>query len=56
MTTLYCAICGGRFQPDTDHVEIDAERVMMEYPNEKEMFVMHTDCWDRLTGGWMEPA
>lgn len=56
MTTLYCAICGGRMEPDTDHVEIDAERVRMRDRNDVDEYVMHLDCWDRLTKGWMDPA
>ena len=56
MTTLYCAICGGRFEPDVDHVRVDAETVRIEDRNQTEQFVFHPDCWRRLTEGWMQPA
>jgi len=56
MNTLYCAICGGRFEPDDDHVEIEAEHVRMNDRNEQDMFVFHPMCWERLSKGWMDPA
>ncbi|WP_247005086.1 hypothetical protein [Halosolutus gelatinilyticus] len=56
MTTLYCAICERRFEPDTDHVEIDAEHVRMDDRNEIDDYVMHTRCWLNLTEGWVDPA
>lgn len=56
MTTLYCAICEGRFEPDTDHVKIDAEHVRMADRNEGEQFVFHVGCWDRMSRGWVDPA
>lgn len=55
MTTLYCAVCGDPFEPDDRHVLIEAEhRPQIERFNTDE-FVMHEQCWDRLSGGWMEP-
>lgn len=56
MTTLYCAICGNRFEADQDHVKIDAEHVRVNDKNDQEMYVLHPECYRRLTGGWMEPA
>ena len=56
MTTLYCAICGNRFEPDTDHVRIEGEHRLMNDKNQLDEFVMHRDCWNRLTEGWMQPA
>ena len=56
MTTLYCAICGGRFEPDTDHVWVDAEHRRIEDRNDTEEYALHPECWRRLTGGWSEPA
>lgn len=56
MTTLYCGICGGRTAPDVDHVKINAELVHMNDRNEQEMYVLHPECYRRLTEGWMDPA
>lgn len=56
MTTLYCAICGERFEPDDDHVRVEAESVRLDDRNDSEEYVFHPGCWDRLTGGWMEPV
>ena len=56
MTTLYCAICGGRFEPDDDHVWIEAEHRRIDARNDQDDYAMHPQCWDRLTKGWMEPA
>lgn len=56
MTTLYCAECGGRFEPDDDHVRIDAEHVRINDRNEQEEFVMHPRCWWDLTGEWNDPV
>jgi len=56
MTTLYCAICGNRFEPDDDHVKVDAELRRVDDRNEEEGFVFHPDCWAHLSEGWVEPA
>lgn len=56
MTTLYCAVCGNRFEPDDDHVRVDAEHVRMDDRNDVEDYVFHPGCWERVSGGWMEPA
>jgi len=62
MTTLYCAICGNRFEPDDDHMWIDAERkprtchpasTLYEADGE---FAFHVDCWERETSGWRNPT
>jgi hypothetical protein len=56
MTTLYCAICGEAFEPDTDHYWVDAELRRIDDRNGQEEYALHTACWERLTDGWMEPA
>jgi hypothetical protein len=56
MTTLYCAICGAAFEPDDDHVNIDAEHALMDARNIQEDYVMHRQCWHNLTSGWVDPA
>lgn len=56
MTTLHCAICGNRFQPDTDHVWIKAEKKRIDDRDELDEYAMHQHCWRRLTEGWMQPA
>jgi len=56
MTTLYCAVCENRFEPDDDHVRIDAEHVRINDRNETEEFVFHPECWRNLSGGWIDPV
>lgn len=56
MTTLYCAICGNRFEPDQNHVWVNAELRRLDDQNSVDEYALHPDCWDRLTDGWMEPA
>ena len=56
MTTIYCAICARRFEPDQDHVKVEAEHRRIDDRNETEAFAFHPECYRRLTGGWMEPA
>lgn len=56
MTTLYCAICGNRFEPDQDHVYLSAELKRIDDRNETDEYAFHPACWDRLSGGWMNPA
>ncbi len=56
MTTLYCAICENRFEPDDDHVRVEAEHVRMDDRNHIDDYVFHPGCWRRLSGGWIDPA
>ena len=56
MTTLYCAICGGRFEPDDDHVRVNAELRRVNDQNNTDEYTLHPGCWERLTGGWTDPA
>lgn len=56
MTTLYCAICGNRFEPDQDHVYLNAELKRIDDRDEMEEYAFHPSCWDRLSGGWMDPV
>lgn len=56
MTTLHCAICGNRFEPDDDHVKTEAEHRRVDDRNEQETYVFHPECWARLSEGWVKPA
>lgn len=56
MTDLYCGICGGRFEPDGDHVRVDAEKVRIHDRNTAESYVLHFGCWNSLTEGWNRPV
>lgn len=56
MTTIYCAICEHRFEPDQDHVKVTAEHVRINDRNKEEVYAFHPACWRRLSGSWMEPA
>lgn len=56
MTTLYCAICRGRFEPDDDHVTVESELRRIDDRNEITGYVLHPGCWARLTEGWGEPT
>jgi len=54
MTTLYCADCGQRFEPDDDHVWIDAEVKRINDRNDREEYAFCMDCW--LDKDWNDPA
>lgn len=54
--TLLCAVCGERTAPDVDHVEIDAEHVLMQDANRHDSWVLHPACYRELTEGWTEPV
>lgn len=56
MTTLYCAICAGRFEPDQDHIKLDAHKIRINDRNEQDTFALHPGCYRRLTEGWIDPA
>jgi hypothetical protein len=56
MTVLYCAICGDPFEPDVDHVRVEAESVRMKDANDTESFAFHTVCWISITDGWRDPV
>lgn len=54
--TLYCAVCGERTAPDVDHVEIEAEHVLMADPNRHDSWVLHPECYRDLVEDWTEPV
>lgn len=57
MVTLYCADCGERFEPDDDHVQIEAEAKRVSDRNEMVgEYVFHPECWRRLSDDWTDPA
>lgn len=56
MTTLYCAICEGRFDPDDDHVRVEGEHRRINDRNEIDEYAFHPICWMNLTDGWADPA
>lgn len=56
MTTLYCADCGERFEPDDNHVWLTAEHKRIDDRNETGEFAFHPECWRKLTTDWTDPA
>lgn len=56
MTTLYCAVCGGRFEPDDDHVWLPAEIRRINDRDDQEEYALHPDCWRELTEEWNDPV
>lgn len=54
--SLYCAVCGRRFEPDQNHVYVTGETRRMDDRNDTDEFAFHPECWRLLTGGWMDPA
>lgn len=55
-TTLYCARCGDRFEPDDDHVRVESEHQKMNDRNDQDMHVMHPRCWRELVEDWTDPV
>lgn len=56
MTTIYCAVCGNRFEPDDDHVRLSVDIVRINDKDDQEEYAFHPECWRRVSEGWMEPA
>ena len=56
MTTLYCADCGKRFEPDDDHVWVNAELRRIDDRNSTDEYALHPECWERLTDRWTKPT
>lgn len=56
MIDLYCAVCGYRFEPDDRHVWVNAETKDPDDRNNVDEFAFHPECWERVSGGWMDPA
>jgi hypothetical protein len=56
VTTLYCAVCRGRFEPDQDHVKVEADHRRIDDRNTTETFAFHPQCWRHVSGSWGEPA
>lgn len=56
MTTLYCAECTDRFEPDDNHTRLEAEHVRMDDRNGRDDYVLCPDCWADVTEGWIDPA
>ena len=54
--TLYCAVCGERTAPDVDHIEIEAEHVLVKDRNRQDSWVLHPECYEELVEEWMRPA
>ena len=46
--SVYCGICREYVPMDQRHVEISAETIAEDVP-EQESYVLHLDCWDSLS-------
>lgn len=56
MTTLYCAICRSRFEPDDDHYRVEMEYRSVDAQREHEDKVLCMDCARDVLSEWGEPA
>ncbi len=56
MTTVFCAECGKGFEPDIDHVRVDAETFRIADRNDEDFYMFHVDCWRNISGEWSDPA
>ena len=56
MTTLYCAVCRTRFEPDDDHTWVTMEHKRIDEQNTVDEYALCTDCWLDVIGEWGEPA
>lgn len=56
MTTLYCAECEQRFEPDDDHEKLEVEHKRMQSRNETEEFVLCPECWREISEDWIQPV
>lgn len=51
-----CAVCGRGVEPDTDHVQIDAETIWMDDRNDQRSYILHLGCAMRTIDAWEEPT
>lgn len=51
----FCAICGNGFSSQTDQVWVKAEFNHPGGEDAVDEYVLHSNCWDRLTEGWIDP-
>jgi hypothetical protein len=56
MSTLYCAICRARFEPDDDHYRVEVEHRTVDDPNTTDEYVFCMDCGLDEFPQWGEPA
>lgn len=56
MTTLYCADCEGKFEPDDNHVRVTSEHVRIDDRNDIDDHVFHEECWRDVSEDWVKPA
>lgn len=54
MTEPTCGICRQYVDMSQRHVEVDAETVAEDVP-EEDYYVFHLACWDSLSAGWGRP-
>lgn len=51
-----CAVCGHTFEPDTDHVVVEAETKRINDRNDVDDYYFHATCWRNVAGNWEDPA
>jgi hypothetical protein len=51
MTEPYCAVCRHHVDMAERHVEVEAETLAEDAP-EQEAYVFHLRCWDSVAAGW----
>jgi hypothetical protein len=56
METVCCAVCRQTVPLDSDHVEITAEITRIRDRDDRDDYVLHTECWHSISDGWMTPA
>ena len=56
MTTLYCAECERRFEPDDDHTRVTLERRSVDERNQERTYVLCPECTIELAADWVNPA
>lgn len=56
MTTIYCAVCRTRLEPDDDHYRIQAEYRIVHGRNETDEYVLCIPCAIDELGDWEPPA
>lgn len=54
MSEPFCGICRRQVDMGARHVEIEAETLGEDIP-EEESYVMHLSCWDSTSSGWGRP-
>lgn len=54
--SVTCAICAYSVGLDENHVRVNSELVRTRDNNDRDEYILHTDCWHSISEGWGDPV